>query len=299
MAILSTLNSYIWNTGRNRRAPISNLQGACQDITYLKKTAERLTTENNQSCYAMNVLTMLKSIIPLALMCTIVFSSAAPVHANDDLLSAEAAYVDSVVQDQKWQSGLSYVNSMHGQVESMHDYAFDSHFQGIKKNELKSGGGRYCFKKDKRVRVEIKSGGINNGAVVVRKEDGTVRGAGGGVLRFVRMTLDPNSRILDLPNGYNVLKADLATLIEDVEEKARDGAEVKLSKTAVTDKRWHTPVNVVDVTKGDHLLERIFVDSKAHVPVEWDLYRDGKLLSITTFKNFKPNSGLADNLFEL
>ena len=190
------------------------------------------------------------------LLCSVLLAAQSPALANDDLLAKEAQYVDAIVQDQNWQSGLPLISVMQGHVDSLADYQFDSNLEGVSKNELKKGGGRYFFKRDNRVRLEVNSGGMNNGCVVVRKEDGTVRGAGGGMLRFVKMTLQPNSRILNLPNGYNVLKSDLSTLLDEVAQKAKAGAQVKVSAGTVHDKRFHMPVKVVDVTKGDHLLAR-------------------------------------------
>lgn len=47
-----------------------------------------------------------------------------------------------------------------------------------------------------------------HGAVIVRKENGQVRGCGGGILKFAVMNLEPDSRMLILPTGRNVLHAD-------------------------------------------------------------------------------------------
>ena len=215
-------------------------------------------------------------------------------------LDADQQYLKGILsKNAEWKSGLAFVGAMKQRILSFSDYVFDSSLRGLSKDKLKTGGGRYYYKKEHRARLEVKSGGMSNGAVVVKQANGQIRGSGGGALRFMKMNLEPDSRMLMLPNGYNAISSDFGTLLVGVEKKTKSGASVRISSSSVSDKRWTTPVTVVEITQGGNLTERIFVNPTTKIPLEWDVYRNGNLISVTTFSGFKANQNLDDKLFEL
>jgi len=126
-----------------------------------------------------------------------------------------------------------------------------------------------------------------------------IQGRGGGLLRFVKLTLQEDSRMLVLPSGNSVVKADLPTLLSELTDRLKHGAKARLGSDQVTSKLWKGPVKVVEVFDGssDNVSDRLFINPQTNVPVLWDVYKDGMLASITYFDNFKGNVGLDDKLF--
>jgi hypothetical protein len=159
------------------------------------------------------------------------------------------------------------------------------------------------FKKDKQYRIEVLRGGYKTGSVIVRRSDGAVKAQGGVMLARVKMDLDPDSRMLMLPNGYNAAKSDLPTLVDDVAQRLARSQKCRLTDLASQQPELSSKVLTVEVFKTvgseDVLLDRIFVDPDAHVPVRWDVFRDGKKISSVWFRNIRPNSGISDSLFKL
>jgi outer membrane lipoprotein-sorting protein len=108
--------------------------------------------------------------------------------------------------------------------------------------------------------------------------------------------------MLQLPNGYNAIKSDLSSLTGDVCHKVAQNAAVsRVTSSTLSGPKWDVPVKILEVKDANsgERSDLIYINAKTAVPVEWDVYRAGKLISICTFGNFKANSGLDDRLFEL
>lgn len=159
------------------------------------------------------------------------------------------------------------------------------------------------FQKANLIRLQIKSRGLKNGTVIVRQPDGRIRIAGGPRLRFLRMNLDEDSRMLQAPNGLNVIKADFATLFAAVNAQLASGSKARTTPTPVPVDRLKKSVTVLQLIKsdkgGDLITDRIFIDPRTDVPVEWDLFKEGTLYSVNLFENFDSNLGLQDDQFKL
>ena len=222
-------------------------------------------------------------------------SACGPACANP--LDDHSSYTDSLVSGSKWSDGLPVLSRVNSAVTNLSDYCFESKLTVNKDDKIKHDLGKFFYKKSNKMRVECQSGGMNNGAIVVRNAQGRVRGSGGGMLKFMKMNLEDDSRMLLLPNGYNVMKSDFASLLGDLLRRAST-SQMQVSDV-ISDKLWGRGVRVIDVKKGNGITDRLFVGSNDLIPVEWDLYKNGKLVSVTRFENFRSNVGLDDNLFEL
>ena len=234
--------------------------------------------------------------IALSCLNLLIFS---PANAQSSELDKHHQFTTKLVEGQKWLPGKNIIEQSYSRVSSLNDYVFDSELKALSKGKLSDNGGKFYYKKTNRLRIEVKSKGRNNGAVVVKKDDGTIRGAGGGILKFIKMNLEPNSRMLILPNGLNVVQSDYKSLIANLRGKLNSGHVATVTAGSVSLYNWSGPVKVVDVKKGNILTDRIFVSAATNVPVEWNIYSNGRLVSIAYFKNFKSNIGLNDNLFNI
>lgn len=219
-------------------------------------------------------------------------------------LSKHAGEIDRLVDGKKTKDGREYLEQMLRSAGKYDEYIYSCHQTTRKKDRTVSGTAKFYFKKNNRMRLDVTSGGgVKKGSVVVRRKDGKIRAHGGSTLRFLKMTLQPDSRLLMLPNGFNVARSDFRTLIGDLRQKASKGSHTAVTVAPVWDKAHGDKYHILDVSKpgsrADNLHYRILVDPQTQLPVEWNCYTKGSLYSITRFKEFHPNPGLKDNLFEM
>ena len=222
-----------------------------------------------------------------------------PALAQNMSLNDHHAFTEKLVQGESWQPGNAFLDKAYQQVCGFKDYVFDSSLTANKNGKSVQNGGKFFFKKEHQLRVEVHSKGNNNGAVVVKRQDGVIRGAGGGMLKFMKMNLQHDSRMLMLPNGINVVDSDFKSLFDRVRKNLKSGATAKVTANSVPCYNWSGKVKIIDIKNGNQLKDRILVSTTYNVPVEWNLYKNGKLVSIALFKKFKPNLGLSDKLFDI
>jgi outer membrane lipoprotein-sorting protein len=224
---------------------------------------------------------------------------ATPGNATSPLdLSADDSLAQKVTGDGKKLVELAYKIA-----SDLRDYKFESVLYMCKPKPHQSGAGTYFFKRPNLVKLEIKSFGIKDGTVVVRQPDGRIRVVGGPKLRFLKMNLDEDSRMLQTPNGFNVIKSDFASLLAGVNAALASGSKAKATPAPVLLDRLKQNVSIVELIKPDKgeekLTDRIFIDPQTYTPVEWDIFRNGDRYSVTLFENFNANIGLQDDQFQL
>ncbi len=234
--------------------------------------------------------------LTLILLCAIV-QTMSPAVAVSPLDQHCTVNVEATASS-KWAPGETLIEQIHGQVKGLQDYTFDSALTVDLGSTLKIALGHFFYKKNKRFRVECVSNGMNNGAIVVRTDDGRITAEGGGMLKFMKMNLEPDSRMLILANGYNVLDSDLQSLLNILKSRMV-GCEAFVTVEPIKDLKTGAALKVVEIKKGSILTDRIIVNASDSIPVEWDLYKDGSLFSVARFDKFRANIGLNDSLFTL
>jgi outer membrane lipoprotein-sorting protein len=199
--------------------------------------------------------------------------------------------------------GKKLVEQIYKALADLRDYKFDSILYMCKPDLQESGAGTYFFKRPDLVRLQVRSNGLKNGTIVVKQPDGRIRVSGGSKLRFLKMNVDPDSRVLQTPNGFNVIKSDLATLFASVNAAIASGSKAEISPAPVSINRFKQNVTILQLLKqengAERLTDRIFIDPKTDTPVEWDIFRNGNRYSVTVFDNFTANLGLPDDEFNL
>jgi len=210
---------------------------------------------------------------------------------------------DDGLAQQVTSDGRKLADQAYKTTSDLKDYKFESTLYMYKPEPHESGAGTYFFKRPNLVRLQIKSHGIKDGTVVVRQADGRIRVAGGPKLRFLKMNLAEDSRMLQAPNGYNVIKSDLASLFAEVNAELAAGSKAKATAAPVPLDRFKQNVAILQLTKPNNgeeqLTDRIFINPQTYTPVEWDLFRNGDRYSVTLFENLDTNLGLQDDQFKL
>jgi len=172
------------------------------------------------------------------------------------------------------------------------------------KNKPKpAGGGLFYFKKVGLIRLQVEDDGSKDGSVIVRMANGTVRAQGGPRLWHIKMTLSPDSRMLILANGFNIIDSDFTSLLNGVRQQLASGSKSRVTPSAIAVPNFQQKVRVLEVTKpangADELTDRIFINAQNNVPVEWDIFRKNAIVSACKFEDFQDNIELPDSLFNL
>jgi outer membrane lipoprotein-sorting protein len=114
------------------------------------------------------------------------------------------------------------------------------------------------------------------------------------------MSLSEDSRLLALPNGFNVIKSDYISLVTNLRTYLNNGIKTRATASPISVSGFSEKVHVLEVLNQDQSVkERIFISISHGVPVQWDIFSNGKLFSSVSFTNYKPNQGFRDEIFKL
>lgn len=179
------------------------------------------------------------------------------------------------------------------------DYSCFTEMHNFKPDKVTISSSRFFYKKGPVVRLEVVGGGFRDGSVIVRSQDGKITARGGGLMGAIKMNLDPDSRMLILPSGVNVTRADFPELFLVWKDKIAQGCNCRLS-ASITHPEFPKKVQLMELTDPKNtLLYRIYLSADEHLPLRWDSYRADGGKTQTWFKNLKLNPGLSDDLFKM
>jgi len=236
----------------------------------------------------------LRYLIQNFLMCLLI-SLILPVMA---LSAEEQTAASMVVHTSGAKDGKPFLTAVLEKVQSMPNYHFDSSLTCFAKAKPVTETGRFYFKNPNLVRFEALSAGALSGSIVVRQADGKIR-AKSGAFFGMTMGLSPNSKLLQTPNGYNILQSDFATLIESVLKMLEGNL-----KCMVTDSPTSYPglerAYILEVMRDpDSVVQRIALDAENKLPLEWSLFNGDKLFSVLHIQKLSATPTLANNIFTL
>ena len=231
--------------------------------------------------------------LPLLLAITVV--SGSPVSAKaaaSKIIDSSGAQALPVNAD-----GNKFLDQVTNHVKDLGAYKFDGHLDTLKEKGLSVNSGSFIFKPTSLLRVEVKDGGFKSGSVLVKKRDGTVRAKGGRALLGMKMTLDPDSNMLTLPNGLNILQCDLLSLLQGLRRDVASGKKIYATEAPV--QIDSNQLFVLETRDAGQSSQRVFVDPHQLIPVEWVIYKNGKVFSTVKFSNFQQIPNLEEKIFEL
>ncbi len=195
--------------------------------------------------------------------------------------------------------GAEFAAGLLAAVRKWTDYTVDSELWIYYPDKMTKSSCK-LFYKDNQVRIQVIGGGFRDGSVIVRKKDGTVRAKGGGLLGLMAMNLDPNSRMLILPTGTNVVRTDLPDVFGEIETQLAAGYKSRVTVSAATTQDLPDKILIFDeyMPGGTELVRRIFCGGDK-LPVRIDHFKAGKKITTAWFRNLSPNTGISDDLFRL
>ncbi len=228
---------------------------------------------------------------------------AAPVGASVMPRSADSAQVLStesmVLKAGATVDGVAIFRELDSKFKQIKDYEFESTLVTFKNGRKLAESGRFFFKSPNLVRFEVAEGSSRGGSIVVRQPDGKVKARGGGFFSHIVIGLSPDSKMLRSANGYNILKSDFSSLLVDTLKNLKSSQRC-LATSSPVEYPGLGRVDLLEVLEADGLCQqRVALDTKTRLPLEWVLFTNGKILSITTFQHMQVNTSLSADLFVL
>ncbi len=226
----------------------------------------------------------------VAMSVCLAFFAAAPswagVTVDEALLSPQSLTASS------GNDGRDELQGMLERVRKLKGYTYDSVLTTYTSGKPIVEIGKLYFKSPNLIRFEVIKSGSRSGAVVVKQADGKIRGHMGGAFSGIKLTLSPDSKILKSANGFSIMQADLESLLNGAEKKAKSDFKC----LAVGPGSGRPAVVELLESDGD-VKDRIAVDSRGKLPSEWSIFNSNKLVSALQLNNVEARSDLSDNLF--
>jgi outer membrane lipoprotein-sorting protein len=207
-------------------------------------------------------------------------------------------------QSHNWQfvDGAEFIKALVQTTITLKSYSFKYHMKAFKGSKVIDEQGNFYFKQPRLMRVE-ETGDFRRGSVAVLNKEGKLRGHMGGPLKFVVVTLNPDSSQAKSANNYPVIDSDLLSLNRYLEGMLKRGFKSRVTAQPTIYSAHPQPAFVLELYKeknGATIVEkRIIIDKETNLPVEWQDYSDGKLYSISYWSDMHPNIELSDKLFEM
>lgn len=179
------------------------------------------------------------------------------------------------------------------------DYSCLTEMHNFKPDKTTISSSRFFYRKGPEIRIEVIGGGFRDGSIILKKKDGSIRAKGGFFMGGIEMNLDPDSRMLILPSGVNAAHADLPELFLNIKQDLAKGFTIKVSPGPITEPSIPQKVYMLEVIDAANQLNRRIFLSEDKLPIRWDSFKGGKMVTSTFFKNIKINAGLRDDKFQL
>ena len=200
-------------------------------------------------------------------------------------------------------SGTALLDELVRHVDTLGAYKYDASLEAHKGRKVVRASGTFYFKPPSAVRMEVKDYGSKSGCILVRSHDGKIRGKGGPQMLGIKMTLTPDSRLLQMPNGLSVTDSDLASLFMRLKKQAASGCKIVSAAQPIRVESIGTPVIVLESQvagdSGTAILDRVYIDPSRKLPLQWDLFEKGNFLSRSRFQNYQVNARWDDSKFTL
>ncbi|MBI4853021.1 MAG: hypothetical protein HY819_14615 [Acidobacteria bacterium] len=183
------------------------------------------------------------------------------------------------------------LQTINQRFSTLKDYQCQVVSTTYKDGKTKQDGHKYFFKKPHLIRLEVNIG-KDKGAVAVYNKAGKVRAHAGGLLSIFTITMEPNDKRLQDGDGGTFVESHLGGTIKDIEKAIANG------KATISAPQGDQKVYQLQIERLNRK-DIIFIDSQLFLPIVWDTYKEGKLVSKTEWKNLQIDIGVEEKLFSL
>lgn len=242
--------------------------------------------------------------LALSVISVLAISTPFALAVSETEIEAGLPDIDTIRTLAKNNVGQAYVSSLKAQADKLRDYRCMCRLFTRKNNVWKDyGGADYSYKFRGLFKAVIKSKDYRNGSVVVREPNGVIRGAGGGALSFMKITMKEDSRTLQLPTGYSLANSDFSSLFGILSSSIASGATLAISANTLNLKLFSEPVTMVvlktSAAADSPISEVFFIGNETKLPIGWHTFQKGIPHAVVLFQNFEPNKGLTADSFSL
>jgi outer membrane lipoprotein-sorting protein len=205
--------------------------------------------------------------------------------------------VSSMLPDGK--NGTALLDQLLKNAGALGDYKYDATLESYAGKKVLRATGTFYFKPVNSVRMEVKDFGCKSGSILVRGSDGKIKGKGGPQMWGMKMNLGADSRLLKMPNGLNAVESDVVSLYRRLKAEAAGGNKVVSGNGPMKVDSLSSPALVLESQSGSKVMDRVFIDPVKKLPVQWDLFDDGKFQSRSKFQNYQINAHWDDSQFSI
>ena len=200
-------------------------------------------------------------------------------------------------------NGTALVDQLIANVSSLGPYKYEGIQEAQIGGKVLKASGTFYVKPVDLMRVEVKQFGSKSGSLLVKGPGGKIKGKGGPQMMWIKMTLAPDSRLLRMPNGLSAFDCDLSSLFGRLKKQAAAGCKILQTEQPIHIENLSKPAIVIESQmasdSGTKVVDRVFLDPSLKVPMQWDLFENGKFQSRSTFQNYQTNMQLDDSQFTL
>lgn len=200
-------------------------------------------------------------------------------------------------------SGTALLDSLMANLSSLGTYKYEGIQEAQNGGKILKASGTFYYKPIDLMRVEVKQFGSKSGSVLVRDAEGKIKAKGGPPMLGIKMSLTPNSRLLQMPNGFSAFDCNLSALYERLKKEISSGYKLVWAEQPVQLENVERPAIVIESQaasdSGTKVVDRIFFDPILKVPVQWDQFENGKFHARSKFQNYQTNLKLDDSVFTL
>lgn len=194
--------------------------------------------------------------------------------------------------------GTTMLQSALERCQDLRGYAFESNLTTYSGRKTIKESGKFYFKAPNLVRFEVTaSSGPRNGAVVVRQPDGNIRVKTGGLFGGMKITVSKDSGLIKTSNGFSIVDSDFGTLLRGAKRKVSGPLKCLATKAPAPYAGGEVAYIIELIEPDGDVAERIALDPKDKLPIEWSIFNDKTLYSSVKFNNTKVNPTLRDDLF--
>ncbi len=203
----------------------------------------------------------------------------------------------------KGKSGTALVDKLVGNVSSLGAYKYEANQEAQTGKKVLKASGTFYVKPANSMRVEVKQFGSKSGSILVKSSNGKIVGKAGPQMMGIKMSLGPDSRLLQMPNGLSAFDCDLASLFSRLKKDAALGDKIIQTEQPIQVESLGKPAIVIESQTGSDegakIVERVFLDPTLKVPMQWDIFENGKFQSRSKFQNYQTNMQLDNSQFTM
>jgi outer membrane lipoprotein-sorting protein len=200
-------------------------------------------------------------------------------------------------------SGTALLDKLVGNVNSLGAYKYEGTQEAQNGKKVLKASGTFYFKPTNLMRVEVGEFGSKSGSILVRTSEGKIKAKGGPQMLGIKMSLSPDSRLLQMPNGLSAFDCNLSSLFARLKREEASGAKILSAEQPILLETLGKPTIVMESqiasASGTKVIDRVFLDPSLKLPIQWDQFENGKFQSRSKFQNYQTNMQLDESQFTM